>query len=215
MSVKYVNDFEFPSEFGFSKSASKGFAKGGAVHSDARQDKKMVKVAVHKHEKAQHPGEPLTKLKEGSQKVFATDKPKVKVKADSKLKQYTKTQKSKNTRSVEKGVEQQRKRERVMTQDEGTFLPGEWIPPMDETSREMLMQSAKDIEEENIRLEKSMIEGGGELPEYLKKKYGFKRGGQIKQDGSGQGQQVRAQKGKGSYNREPLVGMMCGGTYKK
>lgn len=35
-------------------------AKGGAVHSDAAQDKKMIKAAVHKHEKGKHPGSKLT-----------------------------------------------------------------------------------------------------------------------------------------------------------
>lgn len=44
------------------------FAKGGAVgaiHDDIAQDKAMIKAAVHKHEKAQHKGTPLTKLKKG------------------------------------------------------------------------------------------------------------------------------------------------------
>lgn len=40
-------------------------AKGGEVHSDAAMDKKAMKVAVHKHEKALHKGEPLTKLAKG------------------------------------------------------------------------------------------------------------------------------------------------------
>jgi hypothetical protein len=34
-------------------------------HSDAAKDKRMVKAAVHKHEKAKHPGKPLTKLARG------------------------------------------------------------------------------------------------------------------------------------------------------
>jgi len=34
-------------------------------HSDAAKDKRMVKAAVHKHEKAKHPGKPLTKLAKG------------------------------------------------------------------------------------------------------------------------------------------------------
>ena len=42
-----------------------GFKKGGDVKADLKQDKKMVATAVHKHEKAQHPGKPLTKLKKG------------------------------------------------------------------------------------------------------------------------------------------------------
>lgn len=32
---------------------------------DLAQDKKMVAGAVHKHEKAMHPGKPMTKLKKG------------------------------------------------------------------------------------------------------------------------------------------------------
>lgn len=40
-------------------------AKGGSVHTDEAMDKTMVKTAVHKHEKAMHKGEPLTKLKRG------------------------------------------------------------------------------------------------------------------------------------------------------
>ena len=32
---------------------------------DLKQDKKMVAGAVHKHERAMHPGKPMTKLKAG------------------------------------------------------------------------------------------------------------------------------------------------------
>ena len=32
---------------------------------DLKQEKKMVAGAVHKHEKAMHPGKPMTKLKAG------------------------------------------------------------------------------------------------------------------------------------------------------
>jgi hypothetical protein len=32
---------------------------------DLKQDKKMVAGAVHKHEKALHPGKPMTKLRAG------------------------------------------------------------------------------------------------------------------------------------------------------
>ena len=32
---------------------------------DLAQDKKMVAAAVHKHEKAMHPGKPMTKMKAG------------------------------------------------------------------------------------------------------------------------------------------------------
>lgn len=66
-SFKYVNDFEFPREAGYTGSAGqqmvKGYARGGKT--DAAQDKAMVKSAVHKHEKSMHKGEPLTKLAHG------------------------------------------------------------------------------------------------------------------------------------------------------
>ena len=32
---------------------------------DLKQDKKMIASAVHKHEKAKHKGQPMTKLKKG------------------------------------------------------------------------------------------------------------------------------------------------------
>ena len=32
---------------------------------DIKQDKKMIAGAVHKHEKAMHPGKPMTKLAKG------------------------------------------------------------------------------------------------------------------------------------------------------
>jgi hypothetical protein len=32
---------------------------------DLKQDKKMIKTAVGKHEKNMHPGKPMTKLKKG------------------------------------------------------------------------------------------------------------------------------------------------------
>ena len=32
---------------------------------DIKQDKKMIAGAVHKHEKAMHPGKPMTKLRKG------------------------------------------------------------------------------------------------------------------------------------------------------
>jgi ribosomal protein S6 len=41
------------------------YAEGGKVHSDAAMDKKSMAKAVHKHEKALHKGEPLTKLAKG------------------------------------------------------------------------------------------------------------------------------------------------------
>jgi hypothetical protein len=33
--------------------------------SDIKQDKAMVKAAVHKHERGMHPGKPMTKLARG------------------------------------------------------------------------------------------------------------------------------------------------------
>jgi len=66
-SFKYVKEFEFPREAGYTGSAGqqmvKGYARGGKT--DAAQDKAMVKSAVHKHEKSMHKGEPLTKLAHG------------------------------------------------------------------------------------------------------------------------------------------------------
>ena len=65
--LKYVAEFEFPSDKGYSASAGKtmvkGYARGGAA--DMKQDKAMVKAAVQKHERAKHPGEPMTKLARG------------------------------------------------------------------------------------------------------------------------------------------------------
>lgn len=42
-----------------------GGLKDGGKASDAAQDKKAIAAAVHKHEKAAHPGKPMTKLKRG------------------------------------------------------------------------------------------------------------------------------------------------------
>lgn len=44
-----------------------GYKVGGHVKSDEAEDKAMVKKAVHKHEKHDHPGEKLTKLKDGGE----------------------------------------------------------------------------------------------------------------------------------------------------
>ncbi len=42
------------------------YKKGGKVkHADVKMDKEMMKKAVHKHERAMHPGKPLTKLRHG------------------------------------------------------------------------------------------------------------------------------------------------------
>lgn len=67
-SLKYVKDFDFSSAgktVGYCSGgmAKKGYAEGGKA--DIKQDKAMIKTAVHKHEKAMHKGEPLTKLAKG------------------------------------------------------------------------------------------------------------------------------------------------------
>ena len=66
--LKYVKDFDFSSAgktVGYCGGgmAKKGYAEGGKA--DIAQDKAMIKSAVHKHEKAMHKGEPLTKLARG------------------------------------------------------------------------------------------------------------------------------------------------------
>ena len=85
-SLKYVSDFQFPSECGFTgstgKTMVKGYARGGhadvakdkamissAMKKDMAQDKAMIKSAVHKHEKSLHKGEPLTKMAMGGTKT--------------------------------------------------------------------------------------------------------------------------------------------------
>lgn len=64
MGCKYVKEFEFGSDKGYTGSAGqtvvKGYARGGKA-----QDKRMIAEAVHKHERNDHPGKPLTKLKKG------------------------------------------------------------------------------------------------------------------------------------------------------
>ncbi len=67
-SLKYVKEFDFSSagkSVGYCGGgmAKKGYAEGGKA--DIAQDKAMVKAAVHKHEKAMHPGKPMTKLAKG------------------------------------------------------------------------------------------------------------------------------------------------------
>lgn len=66
MACKYVKDFDFGTA---GKMQGKAYAEGGSVKADLKQDKKMIATALHKHEKAQHPGEPLTKLKKGGKVV--------------------------------------------------------------------------------------------------------------------------------------------------
>lgn len=49
------------------------YAKGGmAKHEDVAMDKAMMKKAVHKHEKAMHPGKPLTKLRRGGVPAYGS-----------------------------------------------------------------------------------------------------------------------------------------------
>lgn len=67
-SLKYVKDFDFSSAgkaVGYCGDgmAKKGYAEGGKA--DLAQDRAMVRTAVHKHEKAMHPGKPMTKLAKG------------------------------------------------------------------------------------------------------------------------------------------------------
>lgn len=70
--LKYVKEFDFSSAgktVGYCEGgmAKKGYAKGG-MHEDVGMDKAMIKTAVHKHEKAMHEGEPLTKLARGGRR---------------------------------------------------------------------------------------------------------------------------------------------------
>jgi len=53
-----------------------GMAKGGKAHADEAMDKKAIKASVHKHERAMHPGKPLTKLARGGVPAFS-GKPKI------------------------------------------------------------------------------------------------------------------------------------------
>lgn len=67
--LKYVKEFDFSTAgktVGYCGGgmAKKGYAKGG-MHEDVKMDKEVVKTAVHKHEKAMHPGKPMTKLAKG------------------------------------------------------------------------------------------------------------------------------------------------------
>lgn len=47
------------------RARASGYRGGGAVHSDAAQDRKMIAEAVHKHERHDHKGESLTPLRGG------------------------------------------------------------------------------------------------------------------------------------------------------
>jgi hypothetical protein len=69
MGCTYVKEFDFSKKTAGEKfsmgGAVKGYAEGGSVKADMKQDKAMAKTAVHKHEKALHKGEPMTKLAKG------------------------------------------------------------------------------------------------------------------------------------------------------
>ena len=69
MGCKYVKEFSFGGGVGESAKFVKGYYRGGKVKmaagGDVAQDKALVKAAVHKHEKAMHPGKPMTKLAKG------------------------------------------------------------------------------------------------------------------------------------------------------
>lgn len=60
---------EFARKVGIPQSVGRKFAehkaKGGLAHLDVKQDKTLVREAVHKHERHMHKGEPLTKLARG------------------------------------------------------------------------------------------------------------------------------------------------------
>lgn len=72
MGCTYVKEFDYGTK---GKDGTVKYAMGGGVHADIAADKKMVKAAVHKHEKAMHKGEPLTKLaRGGAPRVEAMDK---------------------------------------------------------------------------------------------------------------------------------------------
>lgn len=42
-----------------------GYASGGGIHSDEAEDEKLIAKDIHKHERRDHPGKPLTPLKAG------------------------------------------------------------------------------------------------------------------------------------------------------
>lgn len=91
MGCTYVKEFDFGTKGKdgavkyCSGGAVKKYAKGGEVHADVAMDKKMVKAAVHKHEKAMHKGEPLTKLAKGGKVQAPGFVGQTMIKDDSKL----------------------------------------------------------------------------------------------------------------------------------
>jgi hypothetical protein len=54
-----------------------GYKSGGGVKSDAAQDRASIAGAVHKHERHDHPGEPLTKLRGGGKVGGSKAKPRL------------------------------------------------------------------------------------------------------------------------------------------
>ena len=52
-------------QFATATSRPVSYKKGGTVKADRKQDKAMIKSALHKHERAMHPGKPMTKLRSG------------------------------------------------------------------------------------------------------------------------------------------------------
>lgn len=79
--LKYVKEFDFGPQVTYVKGYARGgkcktdYAMGGSCYAeggkaDIKQDKAMIKTAVHKHEKSMHKGEPLTKLKKGGKAMM-------------------------------------------------------------------------------------------------------------------------------------------------
>ena len=105
-SLKYVSEFQFPSECGFTgstgKTMVKGYARGGKtdmaqdkamMKADMAQDKAMVKTAVQKHEKSLYKGEPLTKMAIGGYAEGGVKKAMANERAEmSRIKQETRSE---------------------------------------------------------------------------------------------------------------------------
>ncbi|QGH72191.1 MAG: hypothetical protein [Caudovirales sp. ctOwN3] len=76
MGCKYVKEFEFGSDKGYTGSAGqtvvKGYARGGSCKKGYAKGGRVdpeVREAVHKHERNMHPKEPLTPMKKGGKVV--------------------------------------------------------------------------------------------------------------------------------------------------
>ena len=72
MACKYVKEFEFGSDKGYTGSAGqtqvKGYARGGSCKKGYAKGGRVdpeVREAVHRHERNMHPKEPLTPMKKG------------------------------------------------------------------------------------------------------------------------------------------------------